>query len=65
MTTTDTWKVEWDNELRQLPNVESVTCFDLQLTENVFLIWQFLKLYLSTSPQVRSIIDFIASINIK
>ncbi|SOV19320.1 serine/threonine protein kinase, putative [Plasmodium sp. gorilla clade G2] len=60
MTTTDNWKVEWDNELRQLPNVESITCLDLQLTENVFLIWQFLKLYLSASPQVRSIIDFIA-----
>ncbi|SBT43961.1 serine/threonine protein kinase, putative [Plasmodium ovale wallikeri] len=69
------WRTEWDKELRLIPQVESVADSDLQLTENVFLIWQpphvliyilsfqFLKLYHSSVPQVRVLIDFIAAKN--
>ncbi|SCP05868.1 serine/threonine protein kinase, putative [Plasmodium ovale] len=57
------WRTEWDKELRLIPQVESVAESDLQLTENVFLIWQFLKLYHSSVPQVKVLIDFIAAKN--
>ncbi|CDU19711.1 uncharacterized protein PY17X_1309000 [Plasmodium yoelii] len=61
MLDTAKWKNEWNDELRSIPHVETVNEYDFELTENIFLIWRFLKLYHSAIPQVRSLIDFIAT----
>eukprot|EP00366_Plasmodium_knowlesi_P002963 XP_002260460.1 Ser/Thr protein kinase, putative [Plasmodium knowlesi strain H] len=59
MALTDKWRTEWDRELRLLPQVESIADHDLQITEDIFFIWQFLKMYHSSMPHVRNLIDFI------
>ncbi|CAD2111147.1 CAMK/CAMKL protein kinase [Plasmodium vinckei petteri] len=61
MLDTAKWRNEWNAELRSIPHVETVNEYDFELTENIFLIWRFLKLYHSAIPQVRSLIDFIAT----
>ncbi|GAB68173.1 serine/threonine protein kinase [Plasmodium cynomolgi strain B] len=55
----DKWRTEWDRELRLLPQVESIADHDLQITEDIFFIWQFLKMYHTSMPHVRNLIDFI------
>lgn len=59
------WKVEWDSELRLLPQVESVTNADLQVSENLFMLCHFLKLYQSANPQVKNVLDFLVSRNLQ
>ncbi|EUD69514.1 CAMK/CAMKL protein kinase [Plasmodium inui San Antonio 1] len=59
MALTDKWRTEWDRELRLLPQVESIADHDLQITEDIFFIWQFLKMYHTSMPHVRNLIDFI------
>lgn len=59
------WKVEWDSELRLLPQVESVSNVDLQVSENLFMLCHFLKLYQSSNPQVKNVLDFLASRNLQ
>ncbi|KJP87718.1 CAMK/CAMKL protein kinase [Plasmodium fragile] len=55
----DKWRPEWDTELRLLPQVESIADQDLQITEDIFFLWQFLKMYHTSMPHVRNLIDFI------
>ncbi|VUZ97942.1 serine/threonine protein kinase, putative [Plasmodium vivax] len=59
MALTDKWRSEWDRELRLLPQVEPIADHDLQITEDIFFIWQFLKMYHTSMPHVRKLIDFI------
>lgn len=59
------WKAEWDGELRLLPQVESVTNADLQISENLFMLCHFLKLYQSANPQVKNVLDFLVSRNLQ
>ncbi|ANQ10382.1 CAMK/CAMKL protein kinase [Plasmodium coatneyi] len=61
MALTDKWRTEWDRELRLLPQVESIADHDLQITEDIFFIWQFLKMYHTSMPHVRNLIDFITT----